>query len=87
MSKMLGLLTGAALLASVGLASAAEPVALNDAQMDQVAAGLFNFLSTNTAIVGQQAASGAYAGNSLVNLGTLSVAGSTAGNNAVVTQF
>lgn len=87
MSRMLTLLTGAALLGSVGLASAAQPVALNDAQMDQVAAGFLNILSTNAAVVAQQAGSAAYAGNSLVNLGTLSIAGSTAGNNAVVTQF
>lgn len=87
MSKLLSLLAGATLLGSVAIASAAEPVALSDAQMDRVAAGAFNFLSTNIAIVGQNAQSAAYAGNSLVNIGTVSVAGSSASNSATVTQF
>lgn len=87
MSKFMSLLAGAAFFASVGLASAAEPVALNDTQMDQVAAGAFNFLSTNIAIVGQNAQSAAFAGNSFVNIGTVSVAGSQASNSAIVTQF
>jgi hypothetical protein len=37
--KMLSLLAGAAMLGSIGAASAAEPTTLNDEQMDAVSAG------------------------------------------------
>jgi hypothetical protein len=42
MQLLRSLLVGGAMLASVGVASAAEPVTLSDAQMDSVAAGLLN---------------------------------------------
>jgi hypothetical protein len=87
MSKIASILAGVGLLYSVGVASAAEPVALDDAQMDQVAAGLFNVLSLNFAAVGQNAQSVSAAGNSLLNVGTISAAGSAATNNASVIQF
>jgi hypothetical protein len=44
MSKVLGALVGVALLGSVGVASAAEPVPLADNQMDRVSAGDFSFI-------------------------------------------
>jgi hypothetical protein len=37
--KLLGVMTGAALLASIGVASAGERVKLTDAQLDRVVAG------------------------------------------------
>lgn len=87
MTKLFSLLVGAALLGGVAVASAAEPVTLNDSQMDRVAAGLLNFGSLNFAAVGQVAGSAAYAGNSAINVLTSSAAVSSAGNNAVVTQY
>jgi hypothetical protein len=87
MSKLLGLAVGVALLGGISVASAGEPVALNETEMDQVAAGAFNFFSANVAVIGQQAGSAAFAGNSLVNVGTVSIAGSSATNNASVVQF
>jgi hypothetical protein len=44
MSKVLGALVGVALLGSVGVASAAEPVPLADNQMDRVSAGDFSII-------------------------------------------
>lgn len=41
-TRMLSLLTAAALFSGVAAANAAEPVTLSDAQMDSVAAGLLN---------------------------------------------
>ncbi len=38
--KLLGLVTGAALLSSIGVASAGNPIALTDAQLDTVTAGV-----------------------------------------------
>lgn len=87
MTRLLSLLAGAALLGGVAVASAAEPVALTDSQMDRVAAGLLNVGSLNFAAVGQVAGSAAYAGNSAINVLTASVAASSASNNAVVTQY
>jgi hypothetical protein len=43
--KLLGVMTGVALLASVGVASAGQRVALTDAQLDKVTAGGFAFVS------------------------------------------
>ena len=39
-AKLLGLVTGAALLSSIGVASAGNPIALTDAQLDTVTAGV-----------------------------------------------
>jgi hypothetical protein len=87
MSKLLSVIAGGVLLFGVGAANAAEPIALSDTQMDQVAAGLFNFGSVNYAVVGQVAGSTAAAGNSAVNILTFSAAASSATNNASVVQF
>ena len=38
--KLFGLMTGVALLSSIGVASAGNPVALTDAQLDKVTAGV-----------------------------------------------
>jgi hypothetical protein len=39
-AKLLGLVTGVALLSSIGVASAGNPIALTDAQLDTVTAGV-----------------------------------------------
>jgi hypothetical protein len=39
-AKLFGLMTGVALLSSIGVASAGEPIALTDAQLDNVTAGV-----------------------------------------------
>jgi hypothetical protein len=44
-SKLLGVMTAAALFASVGVASAKEPVRLTDGQLDRVVAGNFASVS------------------------------------------
>ena len=57
MSKLFSALVGLSMLGSVGAASAAESVALTDAQMDTVTAGLFvsalNIQALNAAINAQ----------------------------------
>jgi hypothetical protein len=39
-AKLFGLMTGVALLSSIGVASAGNPIALTDAQLDKVTAGV-----------------------------------------------
>jgi hypothetical protein len=41
-SRLLGLVAAAALLVSVGVANAKDPVKLSDGQLDKVTAGAFN---------------------------------------------
>jgi hypothetical protein len=40
--KLLGLVAAVALLASIGVANAKEPIKLSDGQLDKVTAGAFN---------------------------------------------
>lgn len=71
-AKLLSLLAGVALCAGAGMASAATPVALTDAQMDGVTAGA---IAVSTA-----AQSIATAGGSLIPInGTVATTGATVG--------
>jgi hypothetical protein len=57
--KILGLVAAAALLASVGVANAKDPVKLTDGQLDKVTAGATNFAIPVAAAVFANGAGGA----------------------------
>jgi phosphoribosylformimino-5-aminoimidazole carboxamide ribonucleotide (ProFAR) isomerase len=83
MSKVLGALVGVALLGSVGVASAAEPVPLTDNQMDGVSAGI------DIAVIRQRATAIAVAVNyspGFFSGGNVVAAAAEAKNVAVVNQ-
>jgi hypothetical protein len=73
LSKFVGVMTGLALLASVGVANAGQRATLTDAQLDRIAAGV-SFASVNASVEGLSANLSAFlsASNTSATVGSAS---------------